>query len=197
MLTYNRKNVVLGVDEVGRGALAGPVIATAVILPENIDNIIIKDSKKIPVKKIASVATEIKKIAVYAIGMVSVKEIEELNVLRATMLAMRRAVLKITHRYDAIRVDGNQNPFKDHTDLEKTVETLIGGDAFCRSIAAASIIAKNYRDTLMQKLHQQYPKYYWNDNKGYGTKKHFEAIDKYGISKHHRTLFCRKFWTGS
>lgn len=194
MLKSSKKNIILGVDEVGRGSLAGPVVAAAVILPGGTgSNIMIKDSKKIPVKKIVSIAAEIRKIAVYAIGMASVEEINEFNILEATMLAMRRAIFQVTEKYDILRVDGNHNPLKNFADFKSIVETVINGDNLCQSIAAASIVAKSYRDELMKELHTQYPLYYWDKNKGYGTKKHLEAINKYGLSIYHRTLFCVKF----
>ncbi|MDJ1407842.1 MAG: ribonuclease HII [Candidatus Midichloria sp.] len=187
------KKIILGVDEVGRGPLAGPVVAAAVILLDGHENILIKDSKKIPKNKINSIAGEIKKSSAYAIGIASVAEINELNILQATMLAMRRAIAGIKKNYHLIRIDGNQNPLKESIELGKTVELLIDGDAICRSIAGASIIAKSYRDKLMKELHYQYPYYCWHENKGYGTKNHIKAIRDNGISNLHRDLFCRKF----
>ncbi|WHQ46437.1 MAG: ribonuclease HII [Candidatus Midichloria sp.] len=187
------KEVILGVDEVGRGSLAGPVVAAAVVLFEGRENILIKDSKKIPKNKINAIANKIKKCSFYAIGQASVAEINRLNILGATMLAMRRAIAGIDQNYHLVRIDGNQNPFKDLMEFEKSIELLINGDAICRSIAAASIIAKSYRDNLMRELHQQYPSYYWHENKGYSTKKHIEAIREHGISNLHRELFCKKF----
>ncbi|MDJ1257942.1 MAG: ribonuclease HII [Candidatus Midichloria sp.] len=187
------KKIILGVDEVGRGPLAGPVVAAAVILFDGHENILIKDSKKIPKNKIGSIASEIKKCSAYTIGMASVAEINELNILQATMLAMRRAIAGIEQNYHLIRIDGNQNPLKESIELGKTVELLIDGDVICRSIAAASIIAKSYRDNLMKELHYQYPYYCWHENKGYGTKNHIKAIQEHGISNLHRDLFCRKF----
>jgi ribonuclease HII len=178
--------IILGIDEAGRGPLAGPVVAAAVILNSQSDHIQIKDSKKLSEKKIIAVSTQIKECSIYSIGIASVDEIEELNILQSTMLAMRRAIKLINDHYDIIHVDGNQNPIPN----DKNIVNIIGGDNLCRSIAAASIIAKAYRDQLMRCLNQQYPDYQFAQNKGYGTKKHIAAIKCFGISPVHRKSFC-------
>jgi len=185
----NKEKIILGVDEVGRGPLAGPVIAAAVILLHGSESIPIKDSKKLSEKNINIISDEIKKYSIYKIGVASVEEINNLNILQATMLAMRRAILQIDNYYDVIRIDGNQNPLSSAS--LKPIELIVKGDSSCRSIAAASIIAKDYRDALMRALSKKYLCYNWHKNKGYGTKKHIEAIKKHGVSDVHRELFCR------
>ena len=182
--------VILAVDEVGRGPLAGPVVAAAVILSSrNTDHIEIKDSKKMSEKKIILSASQIRECSAYAIGIADVVEIEEFNILKATMLAMRRAIEKINMPYDLIHVDGIHSPYPG----DNRVVTIISGDSICRSISAASIVAKDYRDNMMRNLDQLYPQYYLSKNKGYGTKDHMNAIREFGLSEIHRKSFCKKF----
>jgi ribonuclease HII len=182
------QKIIMGIDEVGRGPLAGPVVAAAVILHEGHATLTIKDSKKLSNTAIRQIAHEIQQVASYGIALASVAEIEELNILQATMLAMRRAAAQVTKHYDVVHVDGNRNPWQSSL----KVRLMIKGDTLCRTIAAASIIAKAYRDQLMEELHIKHPEYQWYQNKGYGTKKHIEAIQRHGVVAEHRGVFCRK-----
>jgi ribonuclease HII len=183
---------ILGVDEVGRGPLAGPVVAAAVILLESSIEITIKDSKLLSEKSIMSTASLLKGHCYYSIAEASVKEIDELNILQATMLAMRRAIDKIKANYALIKIDGNCNPFGNGY-TKDPIELVIGGDGKSRSIAAASILAKDYRDSLMRDMHNNYPYYNWFKNKGYGSKEHIDAIKIYGTCNLHRQSFCKKY----
>ncbi|MDZ5762568.1 Ribonuclease HII [Candidatus Cyrtobacter comes] len=180
---------IIGVDEVGRGPLAGPVVAVAVVLTAPIPTI--KDSKALSKKNIQYFARILKNSCEYSIGEASVEEIEQHNILGATMLAMRRAIFGI-HNYSAkkILIDGNQNPLKYYPQLNSDV--IVKGDSIVESISAASIIAKDYRDDLMSSLCTVYPEYYWSKNSGYGTKEHINAIIKNGLTKYHRVSFCKK-----
>ena len=176
---------IAGVDEVGRGCLAGPVFAAAVILNNSINKDEIKDSKKISFKKRILLSKYIKKNSIYAIGMASVYEIEKINILNASLLSMQRALnkLKITPRMAFI--DG---PFAPKNTKVKC-KTFIKGDEKIVCIAAASIIAKVFRDQFMSKLAKKYPNYRWNKNFGYGTKEHLAALKKFGITTMHRKKF--------
>ncbi len=192
MLHMNLSQII-GVDEVGRGPLAGPVVAVALIL--EIPAHYIKDSKKLSKPRIQYVSKILKSSCIYAIGEASVSEIEEYNILNATMLAMRRAILQIPdYSTKKILIDGNQNPFKCS---ELSVETIIKGDEKIETISAASIVAKEYRDSLMSRLSDDYPKYGWDKNSGYGTTKHINAIMEYGITEHHRKKFCKNIKVNS
>ena len=173
-----------GVDEVGRGSLAGPVFAAAVILNSNIKLKDIKDSKKIPFKKRISLASYIKKNSIYAIGIASAKEIEKINILNASLLSMKRALSKLKIKPSIAYIDG---PFAPKLNIK--FKTFIKGDEKIKSIAAASIIAKVSRDLFMIKLSKKYPKYCWHKNFGYGTKDHLHGLKKYGITKYHRKKF--------
>ena len=184
----NGFNCVCGVDEAGRGPLAGPVCAAAVILPKGciIDGL--NDSKKLSEKRREQLFDVITKKAVaYSIAMASEKEIDEINILQATFLAMRRAVESLEIKPDFVIVDGNRDPL-----LGIKTMTLIKGDALCESVAAASILAKVTRDRYMLKLCEKYPEYQFQKHKGYGTKLHYEMIEKYGISDIHRKSFLKK-----
>ena len=174
-----------GVDEVGRGCLAGPVFAAAVILNDNISIKGIKDSKKIPFKKRILLSKYIKKNSVYAIGSVSVKEINKTNILHASLLSMKRALKKLKQEPAVAYIDG---PFAPKN-IKIKCKTVIKGDEKITCIAAASIIAKVSRDLFMIKLGRKYPKYLWNKNFGYGTNDHLRGLKKYGITKHHRKKF--------
>ena len=179
---------VCGVDEAGRGPLAGPVCAAAVILPEN--NIIegVNDSKKLSEKKREALFDVIKEQALsYSIAFASVEEIEEINILNATMLAMKRAVEGLDVKADYAMIDGNRLP-----DLSIDSEFIIKGDAKSMSIACASILAKVSRDRLLYKYAEEYPEYLFDKHKGYGTKAHVEAIKKYGPCPYHRLSFLKK-----
>ena len=176
---------IIGVDEVGRGPLAGPVISAAIILnkekiPEGIN-----DSKKLSKKKREVINEELISQHSFAIGIASVEEIDKINILQASLLAMKRAVLNLNIKPQTILVDGNKLP-----DLEFNMYPIIKGDSKSISIAAASIIAKVYRDKLMQDLSLQYPGYYWEKNSGYGTKQHLLALDNLGVTPIHRKSFA-------
>lgn len=180
-----KKNKIAGVDEVGRGCLAGPVFAAAVILNEKINKKDIKDSKKIPFKKRILLSKYIKKNSIYAVGIASVSEINKINILNASLLSMRRALTKLSIKPTEAYIDGLFAP----KDLKIKYKTFIRGDERITSIAAASIIAKVTRDLFMIKLAKKYPKYSWNKNFGYGTYDHLRGLRKYGITKHHRKKF--------
>ena len=176
---------VAGVDEVGRGCLAGPVFAAAVILNDNIITRDIKDSKKIPFKKRIIISQYIKKNSIYAVGSASVIEINKINILNASLLSMQRALEKLKKKPSIAYIDGLFAP----TNINIKCKTIIKGDEKIISIAAASIIAKVTRDLFMIKLSKQYPKYSWNKNFGYGTSDHMNGLKKYGVTKHHRKKF--------
>ena len=183
---FNNKFFICGVDEAGRGSLAGPVTAAAVILPKNYKNQLIKDSKKLSELNRRKLYKEITSIAVdYSIVDIPNNIIDSINVLESTFLAMNKAISKIIRKADYIIIDGNQ--FK--TKNKFNYECIIKGDSIYQSIAAASILAKVHRDNLMLKFDKDYPHYDWINNKGYGTIKHKTAIKKYGISRYHRKSF--------
>ena len=178
-------NKAAGVDEVGRGCLAGPVFAAAVILNKKINSTNIKDSKKISFKERIVLSKYIKKNSVYAVGIASVNEIDKMNILNASLLSMERALNKLKHRPSVAYIDG---PFAPNN-LNIVCKTFIKGDEKITSIAAASIIAKVTRDLFMIKLGKKYPKYKWNKNFGYGTDHHIKSLKKYGVTNHHRKKF--------
>ena len=179
------KKIVAGVDEVGRGSLIGPVYAAAVILNKKINKKIIKDSKKLTKIQRQNLAKYIKKNSIWALGSASVKEIENLNILNASLLSMRRAIKKLKPKPEKVLVDGNKSP-----DLKNyVIKTVIKGDEKIPEISAASIIAKVERDRLMKKMSFSYEKYGWDSNAGYGTKNHIKAIKKFGITQFHRKTF--------
>ena len=175
-----------GTDEAGRGCLAGPVFAAAVVLPENFSNELINDSKKLSEKHREQLRPIIENEAVaWAVGIVTEKEIDKINILNASILAMHRALDGLKVRPGAVIVDGNK--FKPYGDLPW--KTFVKGDGRFANIAAASILAKTHRDEYMRKLHEEYPMYHWDVNKGYPTKTHRQAIEKYGPSPYHRMSF--------
>ena len=179
---------VCGVDEAGRGPLAGPVCAAAVILPENTIIEGVNDSKKLSEKKRVALFDVIKEQALsYSIAFASVEEIEDINILNATMLAMKRAIEGLDVKADYAMIDGNRLP-----DLSIDSEFIIKGDAKSMSIACASILAKVSRDRLLYKYAEEYPEYLFDKHKGYGTKAHVEAIKKYGPCPYHRLSFLKK-----
>ena len=179
---------VCGIDEAGRGPLAGPVVAAAVILPEDIQLPGVNDSKKITEKKREILFEFVKEHALaYGIGEASETEIDEINILQATFLAMRRAVEALQIPADYALVDGNRIQ-----GLPVPAETVIGGDGKVLSIAAASILAKVTRDRYMRDMAAQYPEYGFEKHKGYGTKAHYAAIEQYGICPLHRKTFLKK-----
>lgn len=178
-----------GLDEAGRGPLAGDVYAAAVILPRDVVINDINDSKKLSEKKREALYDEITQKAVsYAIGIATVQEIDSINILNAAMLAMKRAYEALDVKPEYALVDGNKTP-----DLGITTDFLVKGDATSASIAAASILAKVSRDRYMKQLSERYPQYCFEKHKGYGTKLHYEMLDKYGISDIHRKSFLVKY----
>lgn len=179
---------ICGVDEAGRGPLAGPVCAAAVILPKGKLIEGVNDSKKLTEKKREALFEVIKAEAVsYAIAFATVEEIEELNILNATMLAMKRAVESLPQQADYAMIDGNRLP-----DLSIDCETIVKGDAKSHSIACASILAKVSRDRLLYEYAKEYPQYHFDKHKGYGTKLHVEALRTYGPCPVHRMSFLKK-----
>lgn len=185
----NGFNIVCGVDEAGRGPLAGPVCAAAVILPENVEIEGLNDSKKLSEKKREELFPVIcEKAVAYCVAFASVEEIEQYNILNATMIAMSKAVKGLTITPEIAFIDGNKAP-----KLEIPVKTIIKGDALSASIAAASVLAKVSRDRLLYEYDEKYPQYGFAKHKGYGTAEHIEAIKKYGASEVHRMSFIRKF----
>ena len=176
----------VGCDEAGRGCLSGPVVAAAVILGNDFDNKMINDSKKLTEKKRNSLRNFIEENArFWAVGIVWPNEIDEINILNASFLAMHRAIDQLDCPKEMIVVDGNRfNPYKDVPH-----ECIVKGDSKYMNIAAASILAKTYRDEYMEKIHEEYPMYDWKKNKGYPTKDHRAAIKEFGATKYHRMTF--------
>jgi ribonuclease HII len=176
--------ITAGVDEVGRGCLAGPVVSAAVILKDTINLKLLKDSKKITFNKRIEIAKHIKLNSTYAVGVASVEEILNLNILQAALLSMKRAIDKLSIKPELVLIDGNfaQKGLKNF-------KTIINGDEKIKSISAASIIAKVFRDQLMIKLSEQFKNYAWDRNFGYGTKAHMNGLKKFGITSHHRKGF--------
>ena len=182
---------IAGVDEVGRGCLAGPVFSAAVILNKKIDKKNIKDSKKTSFKERIILAEYIKKNSIYALGKANVEEINNLNILNASLLSMKRALNNLKHKPSLAYIDGISIP----KNLKIKCKNFIRGDERISCIAAASIIAKVARDLFMMKLAKKYPKYSWHKNFGYGTKDHLKNLEKYGITKYHRKTFgiCQEY----
>ena len=181
-------SVVCGVDEAGRGPLAGPVYAAAVILPDGLENMGINDSKKMSEKKREQLFDIIiENATAYGIGFATETEIDEINILNATFLAMRRAVEAMGVKPDLVLVDGNRKPGTGYEEM-----TLVKGDAKSISISAASILAKVSRDRYMKDLAERHPEYKFEQHKGYGTKLHYEMIEQYGILPDHRRSFLKK-----
>ncbi len=176
--------ITAGVDEVGRGCLAGPVVSAAVILKKGIDLNLLKDSKKISFKKREEISEHIKKNSFYSIGIASVEEILNLNILQASLLSMSRAIEKLKIKPGLTLIDGNFAP-----PGLKNYKTIINGDEKIKVISAASIIAKVYRDRFMIKLSEKYSNYAWERNFGYGTKAHLEGLKNFGVTSHHRKGF--------
>ena len=179
-----RKLITAGVDEVGRGCLAGPVVSAAVILKKGIDLKLLKDSKKITFNKREEISEHIKNNSYYAIGIASVEEILNLNILQASLLSMKRAIDRLAVRPNLTLIDGNFAPKG-----LKNYKTIVNGDEKIKVISAASIIAKVYRDNLMIKLSKKFSNYSWESNFGYGTKAHLDGLRRYGITSHHRKGF--------
>lgn len=185
-LNYSGCTLECGTDEAGRGCLAGPVTAAAVILPEHFKNSILNDSKQLSEKKRDLLRPIIENEATcYAFSHVFETEIDTINILNASILAMQQSIGKLNNTPEFIIVDGNR--FKSYKNIP--FETIIKGDAKFLSIAAASVLAKTYRDAYMNTIHKEFPMYQWNKNKGYPTKGHREAIRLYGATKYHRKSF--------
>lgn len=183
---YEQGRVEAGCDEAGRGCLAGSVYAAAVILPPDYHNERLNDSKKLTARQRYALRQDVERDAVaWAVGVVTPQEIDQINILNASILAMHRALDQLQVRPEAIIVDGNR--FKPYHDLPHT--TIVKGDGKYLSIAAASILAKTYRDDEMIRLAQEYPDYDWQHNMGYPTRKHREAIRQHGVTPYHRRTF--------
>lgn len=183
---YYESLIEAGCDEAGRGCLAGSVYAAAVILPPDYQNELLNDSKKLTAKKRFALREEIERDAIaWAVGIVTPEEIDKINILNASFLAMHRALDQLKVRPEAVIVDGNR--FKPYQDLPST--TIVKGDGKYLSIAAASILAKTYRDDYMLSLAEEYPQYDWQSNMGYPTKKHRQAIREHGITPYHRKSY--------
>lgn len=183
---YYEDLIEAGCDEAGRGCLAGSVYAAAVILPPDYENELLNDSKKLTAKKRYALREEIERDAIaWAVGIVTPEEIDKINILNASFLAMHRALDQLQVRPEAVIVDGNR--FKPYQDLPST--TIVKGDGKYLSIAAASILAKTYRDDYMLSLAEEYPQYDWQSNMGYPTKKHRQAILEHGITPYHRKSY--------
>ena len=183
---YYESLIEAGCDEAGRGCLAGSVYAAAVILPPDYQNELLNDSKKLTAKKRYALREEIERDAIaWAVGIVTPEEIDKINILNASFLAMHRALDQLKVRPEAVIVDGNR--FKPYQDLPST--TIVKGDGKYLSIAAASILAKTYRDDYMLSLAEEYPQYDWQSNMGYPTKQHRQAIREHGITPYHRKSY--------
>ena len=183
---FKSKLIIAGCDEAGRGCLAGPVVAAAVILPKGFKNKILNDSKVLSEKKRDFLRPIIEKQAIaWTVGIVSPAEIDKINILNASFLAMHRAIEGLNTKAELLLIDGNRfNPYP-----EIPHECIIKGDGKYMSIASASVLAKTYRDDLMRELDKKYPNYYWKQNKGYPTKQHRIGIAKYGPCTQHRKSF--------
>jgi len=183
---YSRKKLEAGCDEAGRGCLAGPVFAAAVILPKNFKNKILNDSKLLTEEQRYELREVIEKEAIdFAVEMVDNYEIDEINILNASFLAMQNSVKSLKTKPELLLIDGNRfNPMENFKH-----KCVIKGDAIFASIAAASVLAKTYRDDFMKMMHRQLPVYNWENNKGYPTKEHRTAIEKFGASSLHRKTF--------
>ena len=183
---YYENLIEAGCDEAGRGCLAGSVYAAAVILPRDYDNPLLNDSKQLSPRLRYQLRGQIQQDALaWAVGIVTAEEIDRINILKASLLAMHRSLDLLKVRPEAIIADGNR--FAPYHDLPYT--TIVKGDGKYQAIAAASILAKTYRDDYMEQLHEEYPMYDWKSNKGYPTRKHREGIRKFGISPYHRKSY--------
>lgn len=184
--SYDNSKLVAGTDEAGRGCLAGPVTAAAIILPKNFRNKILNDSKVLSLKNRKLLRNLIRENSFdFAVTHVFMEEIDKVNILNASITAMQRSIMKLKTKPDCIIVDGNR--FKPLDSIPH--ECIIKGDGKFLSIAAASVLAKTHRDEYMEKIHEEFPMYNWKKNKGYPTREHRAAIEKYGITKYHRKSF--------
>ena len=183
---YSGFSLEAGTDEAGRGCLSGPVVAAAVILPKNFNHPFLNDSKQLSEKKREELRPFIEENALaFGVSFVWQDEVDAINVLQASITGMHRSIERLKIKPEYIIVDGNK--FRDYKDIPS--QTIVKGDAKYLSIAAASILAKTYRDEYMAKINEEFPMYNWKKNKGYPTKEHRNAIKKYGISKYHRRSF--------
>jgi ribonuclease HII len=178
------KLIIAGVDEVGRGCLAGPVVSAAVIFKKGINLSLLKDSKKISFKKREEISKHIKDNSYFAIGVASVEEILNLNILQASLLSMKRAIEQLSVKPGLTLIDGNFAPKGI-----KNYKTIVNGDEKIKVISAASIVAKVFRDKFMIKLSEKFSNYSWESNFGYGTKAHLQGLKKFGVTEHHRKGF--------
>jgi len=188
MLELNYSGFLLeaGTDEAGRGCLSGPVVAAAVILPEDFEHELLNDSKQLSEKKRKLLKPYIEEYATaFSVCFIENEEVDELNVLQASITGMHRSIEDLATVPEFIIVDGNK--FRAYKDIPH--KTIVKGDAKFMSIAAASVLAKTYRDEFMEKIHDEFPQYNWKKNKGYPTKEHRKAIEKFGITKYHRKSF--------
>ena len=188
MLKFNHSGFSLevGTDEAGRGCLSGPVVAAAVILPEGFEHPLLNDSKQLSEKKRIALRPFIEEHALaFGVSFVHQEEVDEINVLQASITGMQRAIAKLSVEPEFIIIDGNK--FRPYKDIP--YETIVKGDAKYMSIAAASVLAKTYRDDYMEKIHNEFPAYNWKKNKGYPTKEHRNAIREFGANKYHRKTF--------
>lgn len=185
-LKYQEKLLEVGTDEAGRGCLSGPVVAAAVILPDDFQHSLLNDSKQLTEKQRQELRPYIEKYAIsWAVTYVYQEKIDKINILQSSILAMHQSIKELKVTPEFIIVDGNKfNPFKDIPH-----KTIVKGDAKFMSIAAASVLAKTYRDDYMEKIHTEFPEYNWKQNKGYPTKQHRAAIREHGITSHHRKSF--------
>ena len=179
-----KRKIIAGVDEVGRGCLAGPVVSAAVILKKGVKLKNLKDSKKLTFEQRIEISKDIKNNSFFSIGIASVKEIEKLNILQASLLSMKRAILRLSKKPDLVLVDGVFAP-----QITSQCKTIIKGDEKIKCISAASILAKVYRDKIMIKMSKKFKNYSWNKNFGYGTKQHLLGLKKYGLTSMHRKNF--------
>lgn len=183
------KGLVCGIDEVGRGPLVGPVVAACVYIPPEKQHLVfwneVTDSKKLSQKKRSYLDKQIKENCKIGISQATTEEIDNINILQASLLAMQRAYEQMNIRCDTALIDGNKAP-----NLACTTQTIVKGDTISLSIAAASIIAKVYRDKLLISMSETYPHYGWERNSGYGTKEHLQALEKHGVTEHHRKTFA-------
>lgn len=185
-LNFSGLKLEAGTDEAGRGCLSGPVVAAAVILPEKFEHSFLNDSKQLSEKQRIELKPFIEKYALaYAVSFVWQSKIDEINILQSSILAMHQAIKKLTIKPKFIIVDGNRfNPY-----MKIPHETIVKGDSKFMSIAAASVLAKTYRDEYMEKIHNDFPNYNWKQNKGYPTKQHRLAIEEFGVTEYHRKSF--------
>lgn len=185
-LNFSGNNLEAGTDEAGRGCLAGPVVAAAVILPSDFEHPFLNDSKQLSEKKRLELKPFIEKNALaYAVSFIHNEEVDQLNVLQASITGMHRSIASLQTTPEFIIVDGNK--FKPYPNIPH--QTIVKGDAKFMSIAAASVLAKTYRDEFMEKIHEEHPQYNWKKNKGYPTKEHRNAIREFGITQYHRKSF--------